>query len=143
MEHIEDAELLRQQGHRLTPQRLQVLQAVKQHGQHVSAEAIHAAILPQQPYLSIATVYRTLQWLESVGLVAPISGGDGKLYFEYHPRGAHHHHLVCQACGQQIEIPDEIFAALRVELCERYGFTLAIDHLALPGQCTHCRSADV
>ena len=137
MMHIEEAELLRRQGHRLTPQRLQVLQAIKSHGRHATAEELHAAIVPQQPYLDIATVYRTLQWLQGVGLVAPISI-DGKLHYEYHPLGDHHHHLICRQCGLHVQIPDEDLASLKQDLRQRYGFTLQIDHLALPGWCGAC-----
>ncbi len=133
---------LRQQRYRLTPQRLEVLQVIKTHGQHMTAEEIHAAILPQQPFLDIATVYRTLQWLQSVGLVAPISLGDGKLHYEYHKAGQHHHHLVCQQCNQQIQIPDDLFTALKDDLEQRYGFTLQADHLALPGRCAACKPAE-
>jgi Fe2+ or Zn2+ uptake regulation protein len=142
MQHLEEAALLRQQGHRLTPQRLQVLQVIKAHGQHMTAEEIHAAILPQQPFLDIATVYRTLQWLQSVGLVAPISVGDSKLHYEYHAPGDHHHHLICLYCGYQIQIPDAELAALKQDLQQRYGFALQIDHLALPGCCAGCAPAD-
>ena len=138
MQDLDEATRLRQQGYRLTPQRLQVLQVIKAQGQHMTAEEIHAAILPQQPFLDIATVYRTLQWLQSVGLVAPISLGDGKLHFEYHKRGEHHHHLVCQQCSQQIQIPDDLFTTLKDDLRQRYGFTLQADHLALPGRCAAC-----
>ena len=141
MDYIAEAELLRQQGHRLTPQRLQVLQVIKAHGHHISAEEIHTAIVPYQPYLDIATVYRTLQWLQSAGLVAPISI-EGKLYYEYHRLGDHHHHLICQQCGQHIQIPDEVFVPLKADLCQRYGFTLQIDHLALPGRCAACIAAE-
>lgn len=138
MQNLDEAMLLRQQGHRLTPQRLQVLQVIKTHGQHMTAEEIHAAIVPQQPYLDIATVYRTLQWLQSVGLVAPISIGDGKLHYEYHAPGQRHHHLVCQHCGAQIQIPDADLSTLKQDLQQRYGFQIQIDHLALPGCCAIC-----
>jgi Fur family transcriptional regulator, ferric uptake regulator len=142
VQHLDDAALLRQQGHRLTPQRLQVLQVVQTHAQHLTAEEIHAAILPQQPYLDIATVYRTLQWLQGVGLVAPISI-EGKLHYEYHPLGDHHHHLICQQCGHHIQIPDTDVATLKAELRQRYGFVLQVDHLALLGRCAGCAAGEV
>jgi Fe2+ or Zn2+ uptake regulation protein len=141
LQHLDDAELLRQQGYRLTPQRLEVLQVIKSRAEHMTAEEIHAAILPQQPYLDIATVYRTLQWLQTVGLVAPISMGEGKLHYEYRRPGEHHHHLVCQQCGHHTQIPDDLFTGLKADLHQRYGFTLHADHLALPGRCAACETA--
>jgi Fur family ferric uptake transcriptional regulator len=141
MYDLDEATRLRQQGYRLTPQRLQVLQVLKTRGQHMTAEEIHAAIVPHQPYLDIATVYRTLQWLQGVGLAAPISLGEGKLHFEYRRPGEHHHHLICQHCGQHIQISDDHFAALKADLEQRYGFSLQVDHLALTGCCAGCRAA--
>lgn len=142
IEHLEEVTFLRQHGHRLTPQRLQVLQAIKAHGHHVTAEEIHATIVPQQPFLDIATVYRVLQWLQSVGLVAPINVGDGKQHYEFHPIGAFHHHLICLRCGCQTQIPDDYFAALKAEIAQQYHFVLQIDHLPLTGVCASCFGAN-
>jgi Fur family ferric uptake transcriptional regulator len=141
MLNIEETKLLRQQGHRLTPQRLLVLEVIKSRSCHITAEAIHAAIVPQQPYIDIATVYRALQWLETVGLVARINI-DGTLHYEYHPLGNHHHHLICQQCGHVIEIPDDVFATLKMNIQQRYNFNLHLDHLALPGRCAACAGAE-
>ena len=141
MLNVEETKLLRQQGHRLTPQRLLVLEVIKSCGCHITAEAIYAAIVPQQPYIDIATVYRALQWLENVGLVARISI-DGTLHYEYHPLGNHHHHLICQQCGHVIEIPDEVVATLKINIQQRYNFNLHLDHLALPGRCAACAGAE-
>jgi Fur family ferric uptake transcriptional regulator len=108
----------------------------------MTAEDIHAAIVPQQPYLDIATVYRTLQWLQSVDLVASIDLGDGKLRYEYRPRGEYHHHLVCQHCGTHIQIPDTYLASLKHEIEHEYGFLLDANHLALPGSCAVCAAGN-
>lgn len=132
--------MLRRQGHRLTPQRLQVLQIVSSRSQHLTAEEIHAAILPQQPSLDIATVYRSLQWLQSAGLIAPLSGSDGRLRYEYHRQGNEHHHLICQACGATIQIPSDLVVGLKAQILRQYGFAVD-EHLALPGRCEHCRPA--
>jgi Fur family ferric uptake transcriptional regulator len=141
MVNSDDAATLRQQGYRLTPQRLMVLEVVKSSGKHLTAEDVHAAILPHHPYVNIATVYRTLQWLQEVGLVAPIATGNGPLHYEY-VHGETHHHLVCQGCGYEQEIGDDILAALKAQLLERYAFTAQFHHLALPGRCATCRQTD-
>ena len=134
---IEELAALRRQGYRLTPQRLQVLQAIKVCGRHITAEEIHSSIVPYQPYIAITTVYRALKWLEDIGLIAGITI-DGRLCYEYHAQGDHHHHLVCQQCGQQLQVPDSHLATLRADLHEAYGFVLAADHIALEGRCMGC-----
>jgi Fur family ferric uptake transcriptional regulator len=138
MSHSDDAAALRRQGHRLTPQRMMVLEVIKRGGQHLTAEEVHAAILPQHPYINIATVYRTLQWLQEVELVAPIAIGAGPLRYEY-VQGNSHHHLVCQECGDEQEIGDDILDALKGLLLERYAFSAQLHHLAIPGRCATCR----
>jgi Fur family transcriptional regulator, ferric uptake regulator len=138
MNQSNDAVALRQQGHRLTPQRLIVLEVIKSNGRHLTAEEIHAAVLSHQPYINIATIYRTLQWLQEVGLVAPITLGSGPLRYEY-VSGTVHHHLICQECGYEQEIGDDILAALKQQLLERYGFSAQMSHLALLGRCTACQ----
>ena len=138
MSYSDDAATLRQQGHRLTPQRLTVLAVVKSSHRHLTAEEVHAAVLPKHPYANIATVYRTLQWLQEVGLVVPITIGSGPLRYEY-IHGETHHHLICQECGHESEIGDDILNALKVHLLDRYGFAAQLNHLALPGLCMECR----
>lgn len=140
MSHSDDAAALRRQGHRLTPQRLMVLDVVKRSRRHLTAEEIHAAILPQHPYVNIATVYRTLQWLQEVGLVSPIAFGSGPQRYEY-VHGETHHHLVCQECGFEQEIGDDILDALKIHLLERYAFTALLNHLAIPGRCAICQQS--
>ena len=140
MVHSDDAATLRQQGYRLTPQRLMVLEVVRSSGKHLTADEVHAAILPQHPYMNIATVYRTLQWLQDVGLVAPIAIGNGPLHYEY-VHGETHHHLVCQDCGYEQEIGDDILDALKKQLLERYAFAAQLNHLALAGRGSACQQS--
>lgn len=138
MNQRDDAAALRRQGHRLTPQRLLVLSIIQQSGRHLTADEIHSQVVRQQPYFNIATVYRTLQWLQQVGLVAPILIDSGPLRYEYCNGEAQHHHLVCRECGSEQEISDDILATLKTVLLERYGFSAQLNHLALPGRCAHC-----
>jgi Fur family ferric uptake transcriptional regulator len=135
----EDIVALRRQGYRLTSQRLRVLQAVRESSRFLTAEEIYEAVRPSQPSLDIATVYRTLHWLQQVGLIAPIGLDVGRQRFEYHHRGADHHHLVCERCGHHTHIPDDTLAELRATIRMRFGFEARLDHLVLAGCCAMCR----
>ena len=134
----DDAARLRKQGYRLTPQRLIVLDVVKRGEGHLTADEVHAAVVPQHPYINIATIYRTLQWLQDVGLVAPLAIGTGPLRYEY-VWGETHHHLVCQDSGYEQEIGDDILLALKEQLQSRYAFSAQLHHLAIPGRCSACQ----
>ncbi|HWQ15157.1 MAG TPA: Fur family transcriptional regulator [Roseiflexaceae bacterium] len=138
MQHSDDAATLRRQGYRLTPQRLMVLEVIRSSRRHLTAEEIHAAVLAQHPYVNIATIYRTVQWLQRVGLVAPIVVSGEPIHYEY-VNGAVHHHLICRGCGAQHEIGDDVLDALKRLLIERYGFEAQLCHLGIPGVCAACR----
>lgn len=135
-------EQLRQQGFRLTPQRILILEALDASHEHVSAEQIHAAVIERYPYINIATVYRNLQWLHEQQLVRRIDLGDGRLQWETatHPI---HHHLVCERCKAVQVIDNHVVACLSNHVAEHYGFAVNFDHLAIFGLCADCQATEV
>jgi Fur family transcriptional regulator, ferric uptake regulator len=131
--------LLRQQGQRVTPQRLQVLHLLRNVDRPMTAEEIAASIATQQP-MDMATIYRVLHCLHQAGLAALLTPEQGRQRYKYREPGDCHHHLVCQHCGREAQIPDEALEPLRAALVHHYQFALQIDHLLLPGYCAHCQS---
>ena len=139
MQESDDIELLRGQGFRLTYQRRLILDYVKGHPEHVTAEEIHTAVSKQCPELNIATVYRNLQWLHSVGLLRKIDLGKDRKEYEYAGAGMHHH-LICKECGAQAEIDNHVMVCFRDHVLEHYGFEADPDHVAIFGRCARCRT---
>ncbi|MBX3083971.1 MAG: transcriptional repressor [Anaerolineae bacterium] len=125
-------------GERVTLQRRIVIEAMCNLTGHVTIQNIRTYI--QHEYkeqdLSDTTIYRILQWLKQVQLVAETDiGADAAVYqLLTHP----HHHLICLSCGGVTELEDAQFDLLRQELNNKYGFKARIDHLAIFGQCRHC-----
>ena len=89
---------LRNRGHRLTPQREMIVQAVAHAGRHVTAEEIFEEVQAKTRAVNVATVYRTLDLLVELGLASRSDLGQGKATYSSHHHG-HHCHLVCRACG--------------------------------------------
>lgn len=132
-------ESLKGKGYRLTPQRLMVLATLHEAEDHISAVEIFGRVKSKYPYVNKSTVYRTLELLKELGLVNQIELGGDTLY--YHPaEKGHHHHLVCEKCGQVVEIDEEVFAPLEAALRDTYGFSASFKHLALRGRCSACRA---
>ncbi len=136
--HLETAEHLRKQGHRLTPQRLAVLEAIKAGPGHMSVSEVLEQVRPRYPTMTVPTVYRILQWLKLVDLVAETDlGGDSHIY-EY-IADHRHHHLVCSRCHRVIDLPssflDPVFEAMR----QQYDFVPSMRHVALFGICPNCQ----
>jgi Fur family transcriptional regulator, ferric uptake regulator len=130
-------EVLRRSGQRLTPQRMMVLAALAEQDGHITAETILELVRPEYPYINLSTIYRTLDLLVELALVAETDLGSGVRQFELlgpHP----HHHLICQRCGGTIEIGDETLQPLRERLQTHYGFEARMDHFAIFGMCKAC-----
>jgi len=125
-------------GYRLTPQRLMILSAIENSDSHISAEEIYAQVRARYPQVNISTVYRTLELLKELELVTEISLGDGRV--RYHCMGkGHHHHLVCQRCGEVIDVEESMLNRLWDEIGQRYDFRVDMKHLAFFGLCAKCR----
>ncbi len=126
---------LRRVGQRATPQRLVILGALHP-GEHVSADDVFARVEPLLPGVNRSTVYRTLELFRDMGLVSMTDLGGGARQFELFD--APHHHLICHACGEQLELDDALVEPLREAIRGQYNFAPAIDHLALFGFCAGC-----
>jgi Fur family transcriptional regulator, ferric uptake regulator len=129
------AERLRRVGQRVTPQRLVILGAMEP-GTHLSADDVFARVEPLLPGVNRSTVYRTLELFRDLGLVSMTDLGGGARVFEL--IDAPHHHLICHRCGAILELDDDLVEPMREAIRDRYGFTPAIDHLALFGFCAAC-----
>jgi Fur family ferric uptake transcriptional regulator len=123
---------------RVTPQRLLVIEALAAKGGHLTAEEVMRWTAQRYPGMNLATVYRTLDLLVSVGLVTQTDLGGGATTFEL-VGDAPHHHLVCERCGGVTELDDTLLASLRDGLMERYGFRAHSRHIAIFGVCAMCR----
>ena len=91
---------LKERGHRLTPQRQLILEAIEAAEGHVSAESVHARVAAQFPQVNISTVYRTLELLQNLGLVTHTHFDDGIALYHL-AEDSHHQHMVCRQCGSR------------------------------------------
>jgi Fur family ferric uptake transcriptional regulator len=108
------------------------------HGGHMTAEEVMRWAVLRSSGLNLATVYRTLEMLVSLGMVAQTDLGGEATAFEL-VGGAPHHHLVCERCGSVIEMDDSLFQSLRSDVLRRYGFDARSRHIALFGVCRDCQ----
>lgn len=116
-------------GVRLTKVRQVVLNYLQEQGEPQTVAAIHRAI-GGRGGVDLASVYRTVELLERLGLATR----------EQHPSGAiyvladrHHHHIVCRSCRRQACLP------CAGELPRsRQGFTAVQHQVMFSGLCATC-----
>ncbi|HEX4046623.1 MAG TPA: transcriptional repressor [Elusimicrobiota bacterium] len=82
----------------LTHQRLAVYEELAVRHDHPSAEALYESLRKAYPSLSLATVYKTLQTLHEMGMVARVDSPAAQA--RYDAIVETHHHAVCTSCGR-------------------------------------------
>ncbi|MEZ4582387.1 MAG: transcriptional repressor [Caldilineaceae bacterium] len=102
---------LKLRGVRVTPQRAIILEAIEQLPGHMTAEEIYNAVQAVNAYISLATVYRTLDLLREMGLVTEARMGTTTVHYALKDH-ANHHHAVCRNCKHSYELPDDLFAPI-------------------------------
>ena len=125
---------LRARGLRVTSQREQVLSAVRRLG-HATPEEISAAVYG----VDLTTVYRTLQLLEEIGLVAHAHLGHGPP--SYQAADDLHLHVVCHSCGRVVTAPPGLGDEISRRLHAESNFDVDLAHLTIFGQCADCALA--
>ncbi|MCA9874198.1 MAG: transcriptional repressor [Ardenticatenaceae bacterium] len=140
MSHQEQhfAEKIRAQGYRLTPQRQLVLDALCAMGGHATAGEVFEQVSPQMPALNQATVYRTLEFLVELRMVAR-SDITGQTVYEIVGEQPHYH-LVCRRCEHVYEMAADQLTDLADWLLAEHGFRADLDHLIITGVCAHCQT---
>lgn len=136
--------LLREKGERVTPARRAVLQVLDDARGHLCAEDIAERVDVAEPGVHRATVYRSLQSLAELGVVAHTHvPGSATIYHLRHSAAAPtgHAHLQCTACERFFDIPTDWLGPLGGRLGDELGFELDAQHAALLGTCAECRGS--
>ena len=89
---IDYQEIIRSSGHRVTPQRIIILDAVCESGRHTTLGEIYARVRQIDKTIDRSTLYRTLKLFVDLGLMVSADTGDGETYYEI-AKPYHHHHL--------------------------------------------------
>ena len=133
------AEFITRKKLKMTPQRLRILAVFLAGKGHVTSEELHQKVKSSSPNIGQATVYRTLRLLADAGLAKAVEFGDGAMRYEILYGQSHHDHLICEACGVNVEVVDPAIEQLQEEVARRHGFTLTAHKLYLYGLCPECR----
>ena len=138
VEHIEF--LLREQGCRITPQRMAVVRALVCGSGHATIEQVYAHLLETLPMLSLATVYKTVNLLIDLGEAIEIGSGEAAHYDVLRPYP--HPHITCTCCGAVSDVPLDKMADLQSRAAETTGFEKVTGRLEFWGVCPVCSGSD-
>jgi Fur family peroxide stress response transcriptional regulator len=100
----------RDAGVRRTHQRIEIFREVAASGEHPDAETVFDGVRERVPTVSLDTVYRTLRFLEDLGLVTTLGPRRERTRFDANLGS--HHHFVCERCGRVRDFESRELGAL-------------------------------
>ena len=133
---------LREQGHRITPQRLAIIQTFISDPTHPTAEQIYEGLRQLFPTMAVSTVYNTLGLLVQLGEAVEVSPATRETRFD--PHVADHCHLVCLRCNAIVDVECPGIVAwedIRAEATRR-GFKVVRQVHEIYGLCGRCAGAN-
>lgn len=130
-------EQFKAKGVPLTHQRLAVYEELSARHDHPSAESLYESLRKAYPSLSLATVYKTLQTLHEMGMVARVDSPTAQA--RYDAIVATHHHAVCTGCGRIEDLFDPRLDKLPVPKAP--GFVSTGHSVHFHGLCAKCAKA--
>jgi Fur family transcriptional regulator, ferric uptake regulator len=125
-------------GYKLTSQRRAVIEAIVSAEKSLTPQELHLKLMGKHPEIGLVTVYRTLDILDSLGLLCQFQPGGSARSFKVGP-SEHHHHLVCLGCGEIIDFIGHCPTELKSNLEQETGFLITDHRLEFAGYCRTCR----
>ena len=129
------ADACRERGTPVTHQRLAVFRALLESESHPDADAIHKRLHDAYPTLSLGTVYKTLEMLQSLGLARAVSSPGPTRRFD--GNRAPHHHLLCNRCGRLMDV--ELDELAQIALPADLDFQVTDLTIQFNGICSTCQ----
>lgn len=122
-------------GKRYSRQRERIYQSLMDSDQHPTAEMIYRQLKPENPGLSLGTVYRNLSLLADEGIITrmpfPVERYDA--HTEPHP------HFRCRRCGGVYDLRGlDYDPKLGREAATAAGYQVERHDLVFTGLCAHC-----
>jgi Fur family ferric uptake transcriptional regulator len=135
-------DILKETGFKITPQRRAIVDILlKNKSEHLSSEEIYDLVRVDCPEIGLATVYRTMQLLDEVGVISKLNLDDGCIRYEIslNSKDCHnHHHLICKNCGKIMEAKEDLLDNIEKEIQELYNFKILDHDVKFYGLCEKC-----
>ena len=133
------ASRLAEAGYRRGGARQAVLELLDRQPCALSALEIEDQLRHSERQVGRASVYRVLDELEQLKLVSRLEVGQGITRYEAVHGEHHHHHLVCDRCGDVHPFEDEELERVIARVAGRVAFAVDEHEIVLHGSCAACQ----
>ena len=130
------AQILRSQGFKVTPQRIAIYDALRGHHDHPTAEMLYHTLRPEHPSMSLATVYKTMEIFEKIGLVKILEVGDERAHYDWDTQA--HPHIRCIRCNKVEDMMGIDLKAIKTIADQGSEYQITGQHITFEGVCPEC-----
>jgi Fur family ferric uptake transcriptional regulator len=132
---------LEREGYRLSAPRSAVVETLADLGCSVTAKEIADRLHDRGQDIGVASIYRTLELLDKLRLTRRVDAAEGVARYEpLDPSGDHHHHIVCDTCGEVAAFEDSELERAIERLASRVEYSVDAHDVTLRGECPACRA---
>jgi len=131
-------EKLRAAGHRVTPQRLAILQALIASDTHPTVDQVYAKVQAAFPTTSLATVYKTVSIAKAMGEALELEFSQGSNRYDG-KKPYPHPHVICTQCQKIIDYESVEIDAMVKQIKRATGFKIDNHRLDFYGTCATCQ----
>ena len=128
---------LKDNGHKITPQRLAIAKILAKSKDHPSVETIHVQIKKDFPTMSLATVYRNILLIKSLGEVLELGFPDGSNRYDGN-KPYPHPHVICIKCKKIVDPDLGSLDEMKKEVALETNFKILNHRLDFFGICSNC-----
>ncbi|MDT3959443.1 Fur family transcriptional regulator [Staphylococcus kloosii] len=98
MKTEEAIQILKQDGHKYTDKRRDMLNIFVEEDKYINAKHIQQQMDTNYPGISFDTIYRNLHLFKELNIIEGTEL-DGEMKFRIACTDHHHHHFICERCG--------------------------------------------
>lgn len=130
----------KQRGLRITnPRKALALLLIETAGSDFTVEELWDMLLQRDPTVGRATVFRSVEILQELGLLDRIEFANGTHRFRACLDGGHHHHATCSICGKVTEVQACLSEEQLARVSSLTDFSIEGHRLEFFGRCAACR----
>lgn len=129
---------LRENHHKVTPQRLAIIRILSRSEGHPSVEDICRQLEVDFPGVNQATVYRNIMLIKSLGEVLELGFADGRNRYDGN-KPSPHPHLICVKCKKIIDLDLAGLQDMGREVAKKKGFAILSYRFDFFGICPQCQ----
>jgi Fur family peroxide stress response transcriptional regulator len=133
---------MRDDGHKITPQRLAIAKSLAISEGHPSVEDIYDQIKKDFPTISLATVYRNIVLIKSLGEVLELGFPDGSNRYDGN-KPTPHPHVICVRCKKIVDQDLDSLDEMNKEVALKTSFNILNHRLDFFGICSDCMTQKV